>query len=104
MPFLCARRTKRRPECTVSDEPSTSSARADSTSAKQRSTIGGRDALAEEHDVRLEHAAAAVAVDDVRSPRCRRSRRRRRARRAAPSHDEAGVRRVEPRLHRVARA
>ena len=59
-----ARRTNRRPDITVSDEPRTSSGSRRSTSAKQRCDPVPRHGLAEEHDVRLEQVLAADQAAD----------------------------------------
>ena len=66
-PARAARRTNRKPLITVSDEPDHEQGvvgrqRVDGVVAPLHP--GGRDVLAEEHHVGLEHAAAAVAVGD----------------------------------------
>ena len=70
-PALAARRTNRKPLITVSDEPTTSSAssggeRVDRVVAPL--DAGGRDVLAEEHDVGLEHARRSRRSRGRRSP------------------------------------
>ena len=67
-PRLAARRTKRKPDITVSEEPSTSSGvgvgveRVHGGVAALDPRLG--DVLAEEHHVGLEHAAARLAAGD----------------------------------------
>ena len=64
MPSRAARATKRRPENTVHEVPATSSTRAASTRRVAALDPLDRHVLAEEDDVRLEHAAAALARGD----------------------------------------
>ena len=107
MPRLCACRTKRRPDITVRDEPATSSAPGFGVDHRvsARHPFAGH-VLAEEHDVRLEHAAAADAADDAEAVGGGQLRVAvgsgldRGARRL----DEAGVGRGEPLLERAAAA